>query len=328
MSTKKNYTTKVAMVNRFLCQVRRPLCRWLIYVGSKEEVSANHAAVKGLAYVDPKVVLGGPSRLWGRLPTIDGVEVIPPVQLGIPAEYAERMRKVFSARLPVIYYSEESYIALNRHHIVFGDDKIKSSVVSSYAMRENLMCGGHPTAAAFSGLFHMKDGQGGYRHAVLANGMILGQCLYGVGHFGSLCSNLEADWLVGSEEYTSFPVDKNEKIPFVLRPVWNDAREKEKGRKSNIVGSDDLLSRKRNDIEYRFYEATGGVRILPRDEFYEPKGKNNPETAPVTNKEHYQLYRDNAAWARKLYVELTPTLKYTTYTASWMCSKEKWYRGY
>ena len=190
MSTKKKYTTKVAMVNRFLCQIRRPLGRWLMYVGSKEEVSANHAAVKGLAYVDPKVVLGGPSRLWGRLPLIDGVEVIPPVQLGIPAEYAERMRKIFSAKLPVIYYSEENHIALNRHHIVFGDEKIKSPVVSSYAMHENLMCGGHPTAAAFSGLYHMKDGQGGSRHAVVANGMILGQNLYGVGHFGSLCSNL------------------------------------------------------------------------------------------------------------------------------------------
>jgi hypothetical protein len=190
LSTKKNYTTKVAMVNRFLCQIRRPMCRWLIYVGSKDEVSANHAAVKGLAYVDPKVVLSGANRLWGRLPMIDGVEVMPPVQLGIPAEYAEHMRKIFNAKLPVIFYSEESYIALNRHHIVFGDEKIVSPVVSSYAMRENLMCGGHPTAAAFSGLFHMKDGQGGSRHAVVANGMILGQNLYGVGHFGSLCSNL------------------------------------------------------------------------------------------------------------------------------------------
>jgi hypothetical protein len=132
---------------------------------------------------------------------------------------------------------------------------------------------------------------------------------------------LEADWLVGSDDYTSFPVEKNDKIPFMLRPVWNDAQEKEKGRRCTIEGADDLLSRKRNNVEYRFYEVTGGVRILPRDEFFEPKSKNSQDDTFVSSKDQYQLYWDNASWARKLYVELTPTLKYTTLPAGCVLKK-------
>ena len=45
-SSRTKRTTKVAVINKFLCQIRRPLCRWLIYVGSKKEVAANPVAIK------------------------------------------------------------------------------------------------------------------------------------------------------------------------------------------------------------------------------------------------------------------------------------------
>jgi len=98
MSSRTKNSTKQQFVKEFLCQIRRPLCRWLVYVGEKEECEKDKS-LSGLSYVKADIAFSGAVELWGELPCIDGVRIIPPVQIGVPAKFVTELKVAFNSLL-------------------------------------------------------------------------------------------------------------------------------------------------------------------------------------------------------------------------------------
>jgi hypothetical protein len=72
---KERATSFVREVADFLIYVRRPLFRFLVYVGDLEDVERDGPRMR-IPFVAPEVAFRGDEGVWGVLPLIDGVKTI------------------------------------------------------------------------------------------------------------------------------------------------------------------------------------------------------------------------------------------------------------
>jgi hypothetical protein len=78
----------------FFFYTRRPLARWLIYVGSAADVAANPNVIGGLDLISVRDVMAATINVGGgEHPSIDGMDVDPPIQIGVPYRRDEFMQK-------------------------------------------------------------------------------------------------------------------------------------------------------------------------------------------------------------------------------------------
>ncbi len=232
---KPKKVTDNEMINRFLCATRRPLCRWMIYVGDKADIDADYSVISGLVYFDPQRVLQGKKAIWGTMCFVDGVEVLPPVQIGVPVEFVSRVRSLFEECLPVVRYSSDESICLQRQHVVFEASSMKFPGPFSYGAREYLQCGGHPLIANFDGLTFFK--MDGY-NIVCLSGMVMGENGHGVGQFGSVLPPRVTKFMFREGHRKGSARKKNAGVDCDLRPVYPRRGERPI---YETVGTPDLL---------------------------------------------------------------------------------------
>jgi len=67
LSTLQRRGCPMGEVAHFLCTIRRPLCRFLVYIGERQKLAKFHW-VYCYAYVEPVAAFGGGSNVWGELP--------------------------------------------------------------------------------------------------------------------------------------------------------------------------------------------------------------------------------------------------------------------
>jgi hypothetical protein len=169
-------------VAEFLITIRRPLCRFLVYVGELSDVDEKHGLFR-YAFYGAREVFGGDNAIWGDLPYVDGVRILPPVQLGIPFRHHRRLDARFSKDIPRVWIDEERCVEVQRQHVVFAVTRLEPSGVWSYVLRDYIRTGGRTDCAQFTGLRHYMMGQGS---VVALAGMVRGRHGYAVGQFGAL----------------------------------------------------------------------------------------------------------------------------------------------
>ena len=176
--------------------MRRPLCRFLVYIGERGALADNHWVYRYI-YAEPVAVFAGDSDLWGELPFVDGVCVIPPVQLGFPQSQARRRAAIYGTKgLPRIWINDERCIELQRKHFVFAFEVYRALPEWSYQVRDYLACGGRPDAAHFTGLRRLRVGGG---EVYFCAGMVRSRTRCAVGQFGSMLRDELSGCVFGRE---------------------------------------------------------------------------------------------------------------------------------
>ena len=212
---KERATTFVQDVANFLVYVRRPLCRFLVYVGELEEVERDGPRMR-IPFVDPNVAFSGDVDVWGRLPSIDGVRATPPVQIGVPAKWVDRMWRQFSEEMPVIWFKMNRCVKVQRRHVVFEVKNAPPILSLSGSARIALSVGGRVETCGFFGirLFRLRSDVKVYA----SESMMAGKNGYAVGHFGSLLAKNVSERYIDGHFASAPPV--NVAIPYSLEPLW------------------------------------------------------------------------------------------------------------
>jgi hypothetical protein len=271
-------------VSEFLLTIRRPLFRFLVYIGDRANLGVESKVFR-YPFVEPRRVFFGESEVWGELPYIDGVRVVPPVQIGIPYAHRNRMAARFDRKLPSIWVEEERCIQIQRQHVVFAFDPYEAPGVWSYTLRDNLAMGGRADAAHFCGLRNIVHGNGS---VVFLAGMLKSKSGYGVGQFGSLIVSSVAEAVFRSsfspsEERFNVHIPCWLVVAHVDRALW-PVKNHSDGTRSNIdpgyyADRHDVLSSKRN--RYDFERRSGGnVYVGMRVDFYGTRDRDVRAACP------------------------------------------------
>jgi len=192
----------------FVLSMRRPLARWLILLGTIEQVEKKPEWRRGLNGFCAVEVIGGSDLIWGNHPAIDGVKVTPPVQIGIPYSLVDAYSKMFFENPPTIRHRICEKIVFTSRHIVLGKQHHVPMRAWCYELEDCLRCGGDPSGSVFTGTHrYLERGETNF----CALGMERGFSGFGVGQFGSLLSKESAELLLKSPEYM-----------LVLPPVYSN----------------------------------------------------------------------------------------------------------
>ena len=271
-------------VSDCLLQIRRPLFRFLVFIGEKRDFDEG-ASVFSLPWAEPRSTFSGDASIWGTLPYIDGVKVIPPVQIAVPFRNARRLEARFDKQMPVIWVEEDRCIRLQRQHIVFCFVRYSPPGAWSFYLRDCLACGGRQDTVAFTGLRHMRYGSG---RIIVAAGMVLGRYEYGVGVFGSL---IRPDVARAYFSITNILSDHrlNVHVPFELsrdferRENWPQVVRAE-GLLEDVNPSDfkdrsDVLSDRGTRVFLKRLE-NGAVQVKHKSRFYDITDRDIREPCP------------------------------------------------
>ena len=221
LSTLQRRLCPMTEVAHFLCTIRRPLCRFLVYVGERQMLAKFHW-VYSYAYVEPVAAFGGGSDVWGELPFVDGVRVTPPVQLGFPHNQARRRCSYYMSKgLPRIWVDEERCIQLQRQHFVFAFNAYVAVPEWSYRVRDYLACGGRPDAAHFTGLRRVLIGSSS---VYFSAGTVRGKSRCAVGQFGAMLRDDISQRVFGREGFELRGSDElfNLHVPCALQESHSD----------------------------------------------------------------------------------------------------------
>ena len=271
-------------VSEFLLTIRRPLFRFIVYIGDRASLGVESKVFR-YPFVEPRRVFSGEGEVWGELPYIDGVRVVPPVQIGIPYAQRNRMAARFDRKLPVIWVEEERCIQIQRQHVVFAFDPYEAPGVWSYTLRDNLAMGGRADAAHFCGLRNIVHGNGS---VVFLAGMLKSKSGYGVGQFGALIVSSVAEAVFRgsfspSEERFNVHIPCWLVVAHLDRALW-PVKNHSDGSRSNIdpgyyADRHDVLSSKRN--RYDFERRPGGnVYVGMRVDFYGTRDRDVRTACP------------------------------------------------
>ena len=303
-------------VSEFLLTVRRPLFRFIVYIGDRASLGVE-SKIFCYPYVEPRRVFAGEGEVWGELPYIDGVRVVPPVQIGIPYAQRNRMAARFDRKLPAIWVEEERCIQIQRQHVVFAFDPYEAPGVWSYTLRDNLSMGGRADAAHFCGLRNIVRGNGS---VVFLAGMLKSKSGYGVGQFGALIVSSVAE-AVFRGSFSPSEERFNVHVPCCLAVAHSDralwpVKNHSDGTRSSIdpgyyADRHDVLSSKRN--RYDFERRSGGnVYVGMRVDFYGTRDRDVRAACPEyqrdsagdvsleqkkNRRKEVDDYHDNRSWA-------------------------------
>jgi hypothetical protein len=165
----------------FLCYTRRPLARWLIYVGSTAEVNADPSAISGLEFVSVGDTMAGSIDVWGKHPMIDSVDVDPPIQIGVPFKRGGYMQKYKKMHVSCAG-GGKGYIFTRRHIVTQLHYRVHYTLWG-FALHEALRNGGNLGCAQFTGSVELL---GHKKRTSCAFGMVLGEKGWLVGQFGAV----------------------------------------------------------------------------------------------------------------------------------------------
>jgi hypothetical protein len=215
------------MVRSFLCHVRRPLFRFLVLVGSTQEVEADDALVAKLKYICPEDLIGNSDEVWGRCPVVAGVEIKPPVQIGVPYPLHQTMLLRYGQRLPALSLSREKCIYFRRRDVVVATRPCMSYHVWGDLLRKMLRSGGCYGACSYTGLYSFCAGY------LIPHGMIEGAGMCGyeevmVGQFGAVAGN-RAYEAAKEADYRLNKVVPNVDIPAGIQAVAELLEDEDRG---------------------------------------------------------------------------------------------------
>ena len=212
---KDRATSFVRDVADFLVYARRPLFRFLVYVGDMDDVERDGPRMR-MPYVAPEDAFRGSESVWGSLPLIDGVKTVPPVQIGVPSRWVDRLWRRYTAELPVIWYKMNRSVVIQRRHIVLEMKNGTPILALSGAARVALSVGGRMETCGFFGVRAFR-----FRHDVrvyASYGMVLGKNEFAVGPFGSLLVRGVALKCIDILKAAKSPI--NVAIPHSVVPIW------------------------------------------------------------------------------------------------------------
>jgi hypothetical protein len=207
------------MVEDFLCYTRRPLARWLINVGKTCDVEADPAEIWGLSYVDVGDAMSGSYAIWGKHPMIDGVDVDPPIQIGVPFKCKEFMQK-YKKKTVSCSAGGKGYI-FTRRHIVTQLNFRCHYTLWGYALQEAMRNGGNLSCAQFTGSVELL---GQKRRTSCAFGMVLGEKGWMVGQFGAVMVP-GGSYVLNDKVYTELHVHCVSGIRQGVEAVWRPIHE-------------------------------------------------------------------------------------------------------
>ena len=118
-------------------------------VGSTQEMEADGALVENLEFVCPTTVIANEDEFWGRCPVVAGVEIHPPVQIGVPYPLHEGVLARYGQRLPAVSFSREKCAYFRRKDIVVAVSPCISYHVWGDLLRLMLRTWGAYGAAAY-----------------------------------------------------------------------------------------------------------------------------------------------------------------------------------
>lgn len=179
---------------------RGRLARWLILLGTIEQVEKKPEWRRGLNGFCAVEVISGSDLIWGGHPVIDGKKICPPVQIGIPFSLVDAYAQIFLENPPTIRHKMCEKIVFSSRHIVLGKRHHVPMRAWSYELEDCLRCGGDPSGSLCTGTHrYLERGETNF----CALGMLRGFSGFGVGQFGSLLLEESADKLLKCARYTA-----------------------------------------------------------------------------------------------------------------------------